>query len=124
IGAQLVQQPDAAAFLVFVNQQPASFGRDGFESQLQLRPAVAAQAVKHVARKALRMNPHQRRTALLQVAHFERHYFLGFGTRGVSESVDPEVPETAGEIRLGNLSKLEYWGHLCRKKQYQTILVR
>ncbi len=112
IGAQLVEQPDPAAFLVLVNQQAPALARDGLQCQLQLGAAIAAQAVEHVSREALRMNPHQRRIAVLQVAHLERHDFFCFAARCIGEPVDPEVPETAGEIRLGDLSKLNFWGHL------------
>ena len=75
-------------------------------------PAIASQAVEHVPREALRMNPHQRRPAVLQIAHLERDDFFRFAPRRVGEPVDPEVPETAREIRLGDLSKLSCWGHL------------
>jgi hypothetical protein len=63
------------------------------------------------------MDPHQRRPAVFQIAHLERHDFLRLGARRISEPVDPEVPETAREIRLGYLSKFECWGHLYQVKR-------
>ena len=45
----------------FVDQQPAAFLGDGAQRDFQLRPAIAAQAVKHVAGQALRVDAHQRR---------------------------------------------------------------
>ena len=58
------------------------------------------------------MDPHQRRPALLQIAHLERHHFFDFAPRRVGEPVDPELPEAAREIRLGDLSKFGCRGHL------------
>jgi hypothetical protein len=49
---------------------------------------------------------------MLQIAHLERHHVLGFRARRVSEPIDPEVPETAREIGLGDLSKFGCRGHL------------
>jgi hypothetical protein len=43
---------------------------------------------------------------MLQIAHLKRDYFFRFTARGISKPVDPELPETAREIRLGYLSKL------------------
>jgi hypothetical protein len=49
---------------------------------------------------------------MLQIAHLERDYVLGFRTRRVSEPIDPEVPETAREVRLSYFSKFGCRGHL------------
>jgi hypothetical protein len=51
------------------------------------------------------MDPHQRRPAVLQIAHLERHDFLDFASGLEGKPIDPEMPETAREIRLGYLSK-------------------
>ena len=63
VGAQLVQQPDAAPFLVLVDEQAAALLGDALERQFQLRAAVAAQAVEDVSGEALGMDAHQGRAA-------------------------------------------------------------
>src|SRR5579885_1933481 len=65
IGPELVQQANAAAFLMFVNQQAAALFGDRFQRELQLGAAIAAQAVKDVAGQALRVNADQRRRGAL-----------------------------------------------------------
>ena len=49
IGANLVGQPDAAAFLIEVNQDAPAFIRDAGHGRMQLRTAVAAGRVEDVA---------------------------------------------------------------------------
>ena len=71
IGLQLSHQPDAAALLMFVDQQPASFVGNRLHRQFQLASAVAAQRAKHFAGQALRMDSNQR-NALCHVAQNER----------------------------------------------------
>jgi hypothetical protein len=44
---------------MLIDQHPASLGYDLIERQLELRPAIAAQAVKYIARQALGMNTNQ-----------------------------------------------------------------
>ena len=60
VGAQLVHQADAAAFLRQIEQQ--AHGRRGDLSQrkFQLGAAIAALGGQYVAGQALRMNAHQR----------------------------------------------------------------
>src|SRR5258708_328591 len=64
-------QTDAAPFLIFINHEPPSFLCDGLHGDLELVPTVAAQRTKNLARKALRMDPQQRR-AVGKIAHNER----------------------------------------------------
>jgi hypothetical protein len=56
VGAKLVEQADASAFLQFVDQQAAAFGGDAGEGDVQLGAAIAAQAVEHVTGEALGMD--------------------------------------------------------------------
>jgi len=58
VRAQFVEQTNAATLLVLVDQQAAALSRDRVERELELRAAVATQAVKHVAGQALGVNPH------------------------------------------------------------------
>ena len=102
VGAQFVEQPDAAAFLEFVDQQSPPFLRDAGKSDFELRPAIAAQAVEHIPRQALRMDPHQRRRSVCEVTHFEHHGFLRAVARGGFKAEDPEHAELGGKIRFGH----------------------
>ena len=52
VGAEFVEQADAAAFLVLINDQSTTFGGDQVESEFELGTAIAAQAMKHVAGEA------------------------------------------------------------------------
>src|SRR5262249_18795358 len=64
-------EADAAAFLVFIDHQPATFGGDCPHRDIQLIFAVATQRSKRFAREALRVDPQQRRVSG-QLAHYER----------------------------------------------------
>jgi hypothetical protein len=57
------------------------------------------------------MDPDQRRAAMVEIAHSERHDLFSLPGRGVGESEDPELSEASGEIGLGDLSKLGCKGH-------------
>ena len=100
---QLVQQPDAAAFLVLVDQQPAAVPAMRLQRDLQLRAAIAAQAVEHVARQTLRVDAHQRRVAALEIAHAQHDGLFGASVQVAAKPKDPEKPELAGKIRFGHL---------------------
>src|SRR5208283_2772382 len=123
VSAQLVEQADAAAFLRLVDQQPAALARDAFDGNLQLRPAIAAQAVENVAGQALGMNANQR-CAAGQVAHFQGDsYFVpGIRRTGVAaaKAVDAERAKFGGKVRFGHFFERRrgstvhdtYWGTL------------
>ena len=81
------------------------------ERQFQLRAAIATQAVENVARQALRMDPHQRRLGRLDVAHLQHHGFFRLRAVHALKPQNPEVPEAAGKIRLGDLAKLKGGWH-------------
>jgi hypothetical protein len=51
------------------------------------------------------MDPHQRRSAVLKITHLERDHFLDLTPRRKGKPINPEVPEAAREIRLGDHSK-------------------
>ncbi len=78
IGAKFVQKSDAAALLVFVDQQAAAFAGDGAQGQFELRAAIAAQTVEHVASETLGMDAHQGRIAG-KLAHLQHDGFLDAG---------------------------------------------
>ena len=72
------------------------------QRDFQLRPAIAAQAVEDVAGEALRVDAHQGRRALGEVAHFEHDGFLGAGAGGGFEAEDPKHAELCGKVRFGH----------------------
>ena len=77
VGAQLVQQADAAPFLMLVDQQAAAFVGDRLQRQFKLRAAIAAQAVEDVAGQALRNGCAPAAAAdRRQIAHLQHHRFF------------------------------------------------
>src|SRR6185312_4665717 len=117
---QLVHQSDAAPFLQFINNHAAAFRSDAPQSNFELAPAVAAQAVEGVPREALRVNaqqwsghaggfrggiPHHQDCRLL-------HRFRTVRLRKMPlESVDAKKPILAREIGLRDLHYLKTkWG--------------
>ena len=104
VGAQFVEQADAAALLELVDQQSAAGLGDAVEGDLQLRPAVAAQAVKDVPSEALRVDAHQRGRAIGEVTQLEHDGFLdacAVGGGGL-KTEDPEDAELCGKVRFGH----------------------
>src|SRR5580704_12274114 len=72
IRANLVAEPDSAALLVKINHHAAIRGHNSLERLLQLLATVASCRRKHVAGKALRMEPHQGRTSATDLALDQR----------------------------------------------------
>ena len=72
VGAQLIHETDAAAFLQFIDQQAAPFARDFVERHFQLAAAIATQAVEDIAGEALGMNAHERgRAGAVEITHLQ-----------------------------------------------------
>src|SRR5208282_5414522 len=61
VGADLVEQSDAAPFVEHVNQHAVAGLIDQIHRNLELLAAVTARAAEHIAGQALRMQSHQRR---------------------------------------------------------------
>src|SRR5580700_1697572 len=92
VGAQFVKQTDAAALLVLIDQQATSFFGDQVERQLQLRPAIAAQAVEDVAGEALRVDANEGRLGVGgNIAHPEHDTLLDFRPIGAFEAEDAKM---------------------------------
>ena len=88
---------------MLVDQQAAAFGGDAVERDIQLRAAIAAQAVKDVAGEALRVDAHQRRLRRRSRSPiFEHHGFFGAGACRAFETVDPKDAELGGKVRFGH----------------------
>ena len=60
VGTQLGHQPDAAAFLLFVDQDAGAFVDDALHCQFELLTAIAAKRAEDIAGEALRMNADDR----------------------------------------------------------------
>lgn len=105
-------QPDAAAFLLFVNQDARAFLSDHREGQLKLLPAVAAERMENVAGQALRVNSHQRSRGL-HIAHHKRYPFFHTGVAIISrvgtEAVNAELSPARRKLRGSDL--LNVAGH-------------
>lgn len=61
VGLDLFDQPNASAFLTHVDQRAATGLINQFQGFVQLLPAVAAQRMEDIPRKALGVNAHKRR---------------------------------------------------------------
>ena len=72
VGADLVGEPDAAPFLVQVEEHAAALGRDALHGPRQLGAAVATAGAEHVAGQALRVDAHEHAFPVAHVAPHER----------------------------------------------------
>ncbi len=120
VGLQFGHEADAAAFLVFVEQNASAFVRDSGEREFELLAAVAAERVEDVAGKALGVDADDGRGAGGDVAHDERdggfdancgrwECFVA-GLRifdGAFEAEDAEVTPARGEVGIGHLANRE-----------------
>src|SRR5688572_10449867 len=68
VRADLVRQPDAAAFLIEIQQDPSTFLSDPGERRLELPAAVAARRMKDVSCQAFRVHTDQNITAFADLA--------------------------------------------------------
>ena len=106
VGLQFGHQANAAALLLFVNQDAGAQVPNHGERHLQLLAAVAAQRMKNVAGEALRVNPNQRRSGV-NISHHEGDGLLdaavsiraGFGAK----AIDAELAPARREIRGSHL---------------------
>jgi hypothetical protein len=89
VGADLVDQADAAAFLAQVEQDAAAFGGDFLQRAFELGAAVAALREHHVAGQAFRVDARQRRLAAAEVA--QRHGQVFLAGRVLDEGVQREL---------------------------------
>jgi hypothetical protein len=106
IGAELVHQTNAAAFLMLINQNSAALFADGVQRQLELGAAVAAQAVKDVACQTLGMNANKRRRSG-DIAEPEDDGLFHAGIVSPFKTENPETSETTREIGFRRLDELK-----------------
>ncbi len=113
ISAQLIHQPDASAFLQFVDDQSPPFFGDLLEGDFELRPAVAAQTVENIAGEALGMNTEQRgRAGAAHIAHRQGDRFFQANPavgkpRPPLETEDSKGSVFGGKVGLRGFQKLE-----------------
>ena len=93
---------------MLINQQTPLFGHDLIERQLELRAAIAAQAVEDITREALRVDADQRSTELrIQISQLQDDGFLGFSGANTFKPINAEASEAGGKIRLGDFAQRE-----------------
>jgi hypothetical protein len=100
VSANLVREADAAPFLIEIQNDAASFGGDARHGRVELRAAVAARRVKHVAREARRVDAHQHAFAVADVASHERDVRLPI--RKLVVRVDLEGAELRRKLSRGD----------------------
>jgi len=89
---------------MLINQQPAPFRHNLIERQLELRTAIAAQAVKYVARQALGMNANEQRPSRRTwIAQLEYYGLFRFDFPHAFEAEYAESSETGGKVRFSDL---------------------
>src|SRR5260370_13054203 len=97
VGANFVEDADAAAFLLLVDDRTAAFCFDHLHRAVKLRPAIALRGSKHVPRQALGMDAHQSRSIGSQLA-FEERDELFVAVKGAITR-NPEITPLGREIR-------------------------
>jgi hypothetical protein len=109
VGAELGHEADAAAFLLFIEEDAGALGGDHGEGEVELVVAVAAQRVEDVSGEALGVDADQG-DAGVEVAHGEGNgafdVFQGrvAGLGDALEAENAEMSPTGREIGVGDLS--------------------
>src|SRR5260370_36364711 len=98
--ANLVPEPDSAAFLVKINDHSGFRSHYPLERLLQLLAAIASRRREHVASQALRMEPHQHRPSTADLALEQRKMLAA-----IDDILEDHRPQHAAANRkrlLGN----------------------
>ena len=119
VGLELGHETDAAAFLVFIDENAGALGGDEAEREMKLVVAVAAERVEYIPGEALRVDANDGRRGV-DIAHDEGDGGLdadGGGGDGVVaglgifygafKAMDAEVAPTGGEVCFRNLTNGE-----------------
>ena len=89
---------------MLIDQQSASLGHDLIERQLELRPAIAPQAMEDVARQAFGVNANQQRAVLrARVTELEYHRLFRFGFANAFEAEYAKSSEAGRKVRFSDL---------------------
>ena len=97
---ELVEQTDAAAFLIEIDDHAASLGGDHLHRLVELPAAVAAHRVEDVAGEALRVHADENVFAAGDVAVHERDVLVLVDVVLVAD--DPPLAVIGGQPRLGD----------------------
>ena len=112
VGAQLVQQADAAALLVLVNQQPAAFVARWSRAPAPVAPGNrSAGCGKRRRSGTANGSAPADRLGRRDIAHLQHHGFFRLVAVHALEPVDAEVAEAAGKIGFGDLAELKCGWH-------------
>ncbi len=99
VGADLVDQPDAAAFLTQVEHDALVHLADHLERGFELVAAIAAQRADHVARQALGVQTHGHILGAEDLALDDGNVFLLVAV--IPEGHDVEIAEARGQFGNG-----------------------
>ena len=100
VRANLVREPDAAAFLIQIQQDAAAFLGDPLHGRIELGAAVTADRVQSVAGQARRVDADEDVRAVLDIAANERDVRLVIDL--ILERVDAEIAILGRHLRRGD----------------------
>ena len=101
VGAQLVEQADATAFLTQVDDDATARRAIWRMASASCGPQSHAATTEHLAGEALRVNADEQAAAAGDLATNERHVPLA--AIGTGEEVELELPRCGGKARAGDL---------------------
>src|SRR5581483_619359 len=91
VGANLIDDADAAPLLLLVNDHARPFVRNHAHCGMKLSPAVALDRAEHVARQTLRVNARECRAIRPRLPAHERDELLARGERAVADDAELAV---------------------------------
>jgi len=108
VSPELIDEADAPALLMLIDEQSALLLNDLIERQLELRTAVAAETVEYVAGQTLGVNTREGRPhCWREIADLESNRFFGTDGADAFKTKDPEFSKSAGEVCFGNFPECE-----------------
>ena len=103
IGFDFVVQADAAPLLPHIQQHPGALVGDGFQRQVNLLAAVAAQTAEHIPGQTFAVDAHQRRLfgrLIAQIAHNQGDVFALVEVAAVAHGAEFAV--AGGQLGFGH----------------------
>src|SRR5207248_6218521 len=88
VSANLVEDANAAAFLLLVDDRAAAFCFDHLHRAVKLRPTIAFSGSKHVSCQTLRMDAYQSRIIASQLAFEERDKLFVAVERAITRNLE------------------------------------
>src|SRR5882724_1588920 len=114
---ELGHEPDAAAFLHFIQQNARTGLRDHREGHLKLLAAIATQRTKDIPGQTLRVDAYQRRSRVNVAHHQGNGFFLAAVGCGriwpelAFKAHDAEMPPASGKVGFGHFAKSKIRTH-------------